>query len=65
MNKDLIRLYDLIERQFEVVSEGIAYITRVVDDKEELRDETYLLIKDTFELLLLLRAYRDYLEEIL
>ena len=65
MSKDLIRLYDLIERQFEVVSEGIAYITRVVDDKEELRDETYLLIKDTFELLLLLRAYRDYLEEIL
>ena len=65
MNKDLIRLYDLINRQFEVVSNSISFITGTVDDIEELSDESYFLTKDTFELSLLLRAYKDILEEIL
>jgi hypothetical protein len=65
MSRDLIRLYDLIERQFEVVSKSISYIKNTVDSMEELNDETYFLTRDTFELLLLCRAYRDMVEEIL
>ena len=65
MNKDFERLYYLIEKQYKVINNSISFITGTVDDIGELRDETYLLTKDTFELLLLSRALRDMLEEIL
>jgi hypothetical protein len=65
MSSDLIRLYDLIEKQFEVLNNSISFITGTVDDIEELTGEAYLLTKDTFELLLLCRAMRDMVEEIL
>ena len=65
MSSDLIRLYDLIEKQFEVLNNSISFITGTVDDIEELTGEAYLLTKDTFELLLLCRAMRDMVKEIL
>jgi hypothetical protein len=63
MNKDFDELFKLIEKQFEVLSNGISFITGTVDDIEELTSETYLMKKDTFELLLLCRALRDMLED--
>lgn len=65
MNKDFDKLFKLIEKQFKVINNSVSFITGTVCDMGELRDETYLLTKDTFELLLLSRALRDMLEEIL
>lgn len=65
MNKDLEKLYYLIEKQFDVINNSLSFITSTVDDMGELIDETYLLTKDSFELLLLMRAFRDMVEEIL
>jgi hypothetical protein len=63
MNKDFEQLYYLIEKQFKVINNSVSFITRAVVDMGELKDETYLMTKDTFELLLLCRALRDMLEE--
>lgn len=65
MSKDFEQLYYLIEKQFDVINNSLSFITGTVDDMGELIDETYLLTKDSFELLLLLRALRDMIEEIL
>lgn len=65
MSKDLQDLNYLIDKQFKVIQGNISFITSTVDDMHELMDETYLMTKDTFELLLLFRALRDMLEEIL
>lgn len=65
MSKDFEQLYYLIEKQFDVINNSLSFITGTVDDMGELIDETYLLTKDSFELLLLLRALRDMLEEVL
>lgn len=65
MSKDFEQLYYLIEKQFNVINNSLSFITGTVDDMGELIDETYLLTKDSFELLLLLRALRDMVEEIL
>lgn len=65
MSKDFEQLYYLIEKQFDVINNSLSFITGTVDDMGELIDETYLLTKDSFELLLLLRALRDMVEEIL
>ena len=63
MNKDLDKLYELIEKQFEVLDNSISFITGTVDDIEELNGEAYLMSKDTFELLLLCRALRDMVKD--
>ena len=63
MNKDFDKLFKLMEKQFEVLDNSISFITGTVDDIEELTGETYLMTKDTFELLLLCRALRDMLED--
>lgn len=65
MSKDFEQLYYLIEKQFDVINNSLSFITGTVDDMGELMDETYLLTKDSFELLLLMRAFRDMAEEIL
>jgi hypothetical protein len=65
MNKDLEQLNNLIEKQIYVINNSLSFITDNVDDMEELKCETYLLTKDSFELLLLMRAYRDMLEDLL
>ena len=65
MSKDFDKLFKLIEKQFEVLDNSISFITGTVDDIEELTGEAYLMTKDTFELLLLCRALRDMVEEIL
>ena len=65
MSKDLQDLNYLIDKQFKVIQGNISFITSTVDDIHELMDETYLMTKDTFELLLLFRALRDILEDIL
>lgn len=65
MRNDYNQLYNLIDKQFEVIKNSISFITGTVDDAEELISEAYILKKDTFELLVLMRAYRDMLEEIL
>lgn len=65
MNKDLERLNNLIEKQIYVINNSLSFIMDNVDDMEELKCETYLLTKDSFELLLLMRAYRDMLEDLL
>lgn len=65
MNKDFDKLFKLIEKQFEALDNSISFITGTVDDIEELTGEAYLMTKDTFELLLLCRALRDMVEEIL
>ena len=65
MSKDFDKLFKLIEKQFEVLDNSISFITGTVDDIEELNGEAYLMTKDTFELLLLCRALRDMVEEIL
>ena len=65
MSKDFEQLYYLIEKQFDVINNSLSFITGTVDDMGELMDETYLLTKDSFELLLLMRALRDMIEEVL
>ena len=64
MNKDFDKLYELIEKQFEVLNNSISFITGTVDDIEELTGEAYLMTKDTFELLLLCRACVNLKKEI-
>jgi len=63
MSKDFEQLYYLIEKQFDVINNSLSFITGTVDDMGELMDETYLLTKDSFELLLLMRALRDMIED--
>lgn len=63
MSKDFEQLYYLIEKQFDVINNSLSFITGTVDDMGELMDETYLLTKDSFELLLLMRAFRDMIED--
>ena len=63
MDKDFDKLFKLIEKQFEVLDNSISFITGTVDDIEELTGEAYLMTKDTFELLLLCRAFRDMVED--
>lgn len=65
MSKDLEGLYNLIEKQIKVIQADISHITNVVEDIHELVDEAYLMKKDSFELLILMRALKDMLEEIL
>ena len=63
MNKDFDKLFKLIEKQFECINNSISFITGTVDDIEMLTGEAYLMTKDTFELLLLCRAFRDMVED--
>lgn len=65
MNRDIQDLYYLIGKQLKVIQANIDFIRSTVEDEEELAGEAYLMRKDTFELLILMRALRDMIEDIL
>jgi len=69
MNKDIQELISDIERSFITIDDNVErvfnYIDRLDENQEMFNDTIYFNMKDCYNLVIQLRAFRDMVEELL
>ena len=63
MSKELKTLIQTIDQKMYILHDHIKWIIQNVVDADQLVEESYFNTKDSFELVIFLRALRDMIED--